>query len=107
MNIIRLVGLLAIIPVALLLTVSFFVLFALGKIQEKRLKTFGYVIVALLWVGALLVTSLGAYTVYTGRHPMMEIMKGMRMQSMMGSQMPMTMQQREMMMRNKMLSPAP
>ncbi|MCX5703193.1 MAG: hypothetical protein NT066_01675, partial [Candidatus Omnitrophica bacterium] len=69
---------------------SFFVLFAIRKIQEQELKTFGYVIAALLWIGAALVFSVGVYTVSTGRHPGMGMMQQMmrcKMQGMM-PQMP-------------------
>lgn len=90
MAILRVMGLFAVIPTALLLTVSFFVLFAIRKIQEQGLKAFGYVIAALLWIGAALVFSVGVYTVSTGRHPGMEMMQQMmkcKMQGMM-PQMP-------------------
>jgi hypothetical protein len=90
MGLFRLMGFFAVIPATVLLTISFFVLFALRKVEALGLKVFGYVIAALLWVGALMVFSLGIYTVYTGRHPMMDMMKGMKygqMQGMMGSQM--------------------
>ena len=76
----RLIGLFAIIPTAVLLTISFFVLFAIRKIESLGLKAFGYVVAALLWVAALLVLSAGIYTLSTGRHPMgcmmHEMMKG-------------------------------
>lgn len=91
MGMFRLLGLFAIIPTTVLLTVSFFVLFALRKTEAGGLKAFGYVIVALLWVGVLLALSLGLYTVSTGRYPiicpMHEMMKG-HMHEMMEGQMP-------------------
>jgi hypothetical protein len=83
----RLLGLFAIIPTTLLMTVSFFVLFAIRKIEEQGLKTFGYVIIGLLWFAAFLVFSLGVYAVSSGRHPIMEMMKqskGCPMEQMMG-----------------------
>jgi hypothetical protein len=85
MNIFRLVGLFTIIPATLLLTISFFVLFLLRKIETEGLKAFGYVITTLLWVGAVLVLSAGVYIISTGRHPMMEMMQQMhgRMPDMM------------------------
>jgi len=91
MNLFRLVGLFAIIPATLLLTVSFFVLFTLRKIEAQGLKAFGYVIASLLWVGALLVFSAGVYTISTGRPPMvcmMQKMMGAKMQGMMAGPMP-------------------
>ena len=89
MGLFRVLGLLAIIPATVLLTISFFVLFALRKVEAAGLKAFGYVVAALLWLGALMVFSLGIYTVSTGRHPMMSIMQGMMGQQMMKGKMPM------------------
>ena len=77
MGLFRLIGLFAIIPATVLLTISFFVLFTLRKIEAPGLKAFGYVIAALLWLCALLVLSAGAYTIATGRHPMMGMMQEM------------------------------
>ena len=95
MNILRLIGVFAIIPTTLLLTVSFFVLFALRKLETQGLKAFGYVIASLLWVCALLVFSCGVYTISTGRHPAMvalqEMMHGQMAGMMMGTPMPETM----------------
>jgi len=73
----RILGLFSIIPTAALLTVSFFVLFALRKIETQGLKIFGYVVVALLWLAAILVFSAGVYTVTTGQHPAMCMMQEM------------------------------
>lgn len=79
----RLIGLFAIIPTAVLLTVSFFVLFTIRKIETSGLKAFGYVVTAVLWIAALLVFSAGVYTVYTGRKtmfcPKKEMMRGYKM----------------------------
>ena len=83
-NMVRFLGLFTIIPVALLLTVSFFVLVVMRKIEEQSLKTFAQVIAVLLWIGAALVFSMGVYIVYTGQHPMMVMMRQMMQQSMMG-----------------------
>jgi len=58
-------GLFAVIPVTLLLTVSFFVLMAIKRAETERLKIFGYVIAALLWVSAALV-SCSALSALTG-----------------------------------------
>ncbi|MFA4889608.1 MAG: hypothetical protein WC628_08575 [Candidatus Omnitrophota bacterium] len=75
----RLIGLFALIPATVLLTISFFVLFSLRKLEIQGLKAFGYVLAALLWVSAILVFSSGIYTLSTGRCPMM---KGCMMQDM-------------------------
>jgi len=86
----RLLGLFAIIPISLLLTVSFFVLIAVCKTENKGLKAFGYVIAALLWLAVILAFSAGLYVIITGKHPLMEMMqhhmmqmKGQMMQPMM------------------------
>lgn len=81
----RLMGLFAIIPATVLLTISFFVLLALRKIEPHGLKVFGYVITALLWCCALLVFSLGVYKLSTGRCPMQEMMQ-CKMHGMMEAQ---------------------
>jgi hypothetical protein len=89
----RLVGLFAVIPATMLLTVSFFVLFTLRKIESGGLKAFGYVIAAFLWAGALLFLSAGIYKVSTGRPNMMRCpmmqgdMKEKGCAKMMGGQM--------------------
>jgi len=87
MGMFRLLGLFAIIPTTVLLTISFFVLFTLRKTEAGGFKAFGYVILALLWCGALLVFSLGIYTISTGRCIMQEMMQ-CKMQGMMGEHMP-------------------
>ena len=73
----RFIGLYAVIPATLLLTVSFFILVVLRKIESQALKVFAYVIIALLWFSTLLVLSLGIYTMSTGRHPMAGMMQKM------------------------------
>ena len=78
----RLMGVYAIIPTALLLAVSFFVLFAIRKIEVYGLRVFGYIVAAILWIAALLVFSAGAYTVYTGRHIMPCLMMEMMQKKM-------------------------
>ena len=57
MCMLRLSYLIAIVPIAALLTASFFVLFTMSKIEEKALKAFGYVVVSFLWLAALVVFS--------------------------------------------------
>jgi len=71
----KLMGLLAIVPVTILLTISFFVLVTLRKNEAGALKVFGYVIAALLWVSAFMVLGTGLYTLSTGRCPMMVAMQ--------------------------------
>jgi hypothetical protein len=73
----RLLGLVAIIPASLLLTVSFFVLLTIGREKTKGLKAFGYVVVDLLWVATAIVISCGVYMIITGKHPMIQMMQQM------------------------------
>jgi hypothetical protein len=100
----RIAGLFAVIPIAVLLTISFFVLFAMRKIETQGLKAFGYVVAALLWLAALLVFSAGVYTLSTGRMPMKcpmmrQMMHGNK-EGMMGSgMMPMMKEQNQGMSR--------
>jgi Cu/Ag efflux pump CusA len=85
----RLMGMFAIIPATMILTVSFFVLFALRKVESNVLKAFGYVVAAMLWVSVLLISSAGVYTLATGRCPMQKMMMEKRgiCQEMMGKKM--------------------
>jgi len=62
--------LLAIVPIAILLTLSFFVLLALRKVEEKTLKTFGYVVVSFIWLAALVIFSGAVYRMAKGPMPM-------------------------------------
>jgi hypothetical protein len=70
--------LIAIVPIAALLTVSFFVLFTLSKIEEKALKAFGYVVAGFLWLAALVVFSGAVYMMAQGS----TVMKCMMQQKM-------------------------
>lgn len=55
MGMLKLASLMVIIPISLLLTASFFVLFALRKVEEKWLKAFGYVVAGFLCLSAIVV----------------------------------------------------
>jgi hypothetical protein len=71
----RIFGLLMFVPATMFLAVSFFILVVIRRIDEKGLKTFGYVVVTLLWIGSSILFSLGAYKVITGKrllHPIWE-----------------------------------
>jgi ABC-type Na+ efflux pump permease subunit len=70
----RLIGVFALVPATMLLTVSYFVLFAQRKVDGGALKAFGYVVAALLWLGSVLFAGAGMYTLATGRCPMMAAM---------------------------------
>jgi len=67
--------LMALVPIAVLLTASFFVLFTLRKIEEKGLKSFGYVVVGSLWLAALVVFSGAAYKIAQGSAVMRGLMQ--------------------------------
>lgn len=70
--------LMAIVPIAVLLTVSFFVLYALRKVEEKALRAFGQVVVVFLWLAALVIFSGAVYKMAQGPVSM----KGMMQQKM-------------------------
>jgi hypothetical protein len=55
MCMLKLAQLMAIVPIAVLLMASFFVLFTLQKIEKKELRVFGYVVVSFLWLAAAVV----------------------------------------------------
>lgn len=78
---VRMMGMAFIIPMTLLLTISFFVLFALRKETGRRIRLFGYVVAVLLWVSSAIVLSAGIYTVATGKHPMIVMTQQMMKQS--------------------------
>jgi len=80
MIVMRAMGLFAIIPASVLLTISYFVLAANKRQEEGNLKAFGYVTAILLWIAASLVLLAGSYTVITGKHPMQIMMKHMMKQ---------------------------
>ena len=108
----RLIGLLAAIPMTMLLTVSFFVLFAVRKQESQGLKAFGYFVTVLLWCSALLVLSCSIYVLSTGRSPIncrmgksmcarMPASMGSLEQNMMSARMPGMMSPMQKMMRGK------
>jgi len=66
--------LLAVVPIAALLTASFFVLFTIRKIEEKGLKAFGYVVAGFLWLAALMVFSAAVYKLGQGPERMKDMM---------------------------------
>jgi hypothetical protein len=59
-----------VVPVSILLTVSFFVLVVLQKVTLKNLKNLGMASVILLWLAALLICATGIYgSVRCGKNP--------------------------------------
>lgn len=75
--------LMAIVPISLFLTLSFFVLSVLRKIEEKWLKIFGYVVVSFLLLSALVVFSGAVFHMTNGLGGMKcKMMQKMKMGSM-------------------------
>jgi hypothetical protein len=64
MGMCRFIGLLAVIPATMFLMVSFFVLFAVSKVDTLGLKKFGKVISVLLWICSALVLSAGISSIF-------------------------------------------
>ncbi|MFH0935780.1 MAG: hypothetical protein V1828_02835 [Candidatus Omnitrophota bacterium] len=76
-------ALFGILPATLLLTASFFVLLAVRKTEKgQALKVFGYVIVALLWLTALLAFTAGIYNYKHDRRSLKCMKSGMMEQGM-------------------------
>ncbi|NTV29624.1 MAG: hypothetical protein HGA80_06045 [Candidatus Omnitrophica bacterium] len=56
---------------AMILAVSFFVLFANSRVESKRLRAFGYVVAVILWLAALLtIGGIGRSAFRQGQCPM-------------------------------------
>ncbi len=70
---IRFMGFFTIIPASVLLAISFFVLFALIKIESPPLKNLGRIVAVLLWISAALLLLMGLYILVTGHHPVIDI----------------------------------
>lgn len=72
-----------VVPISLLLALSFFVLLSISKAQTKGLRVFGYVSAGILWLGVLVILLGGVYKIakcgYQAEHMMR---KKMMMQSM-------------------------
>ena len=71
----RILGFIVFIPASMLLTASFFVLFAIEKVKENGLKAFGKVVAAILIIVSVLIFAKGIYTIATGKCPMMQEMQ--------------------------------
>jgi len=53
----------AIVPIALLLTLSFFVLLNVRKVEGKVFKVFGYLVAGFLWLAVLVIFSSVVYRI--------------------------------------------
>ena len=49
----KMAAIIVVIPISLLMALSFFVLLSVDKVQTKRLKNFGYGVVVILWLATL------------------------------------------------------
>jgi hypothetical protein len=73
MQIFRLLGIYTFIPATIFLVISYFVMLTMQKIDNRGLKSFGNVVVFLLWFSALIIFLSGIYAIVTGRHPIVMI----------------------------------
>ena len=62
----RILGLFSLVPVCVLVTLSFFVLFAVNKTDAEGLKKFGRIVAVFLWVSAAALLVAGAYILCGG-----------------------------------------
>jgi len=53
-------------PIAILMSISFFVLVVVSKLNNKSLKIFGWIVCVLLWVTAVFMAA-SACTIYSAR----------------------------------------
>ena len=86
----RLMGLFAVIPASILLTLGFFVLLVLRKTEEKALKILGSIALVFLLTGSTLIVLSGVHTLMTGKCLMMKMMQakqGMMCKGMMAGPM--------------------
>jgi hypothetical protein len=67
----RLIGLFALFPITMTLTISFFVLFTREKTTNQRLRSFALVVAVLLWLCAALALFGGIAVLSTGHGPRM------------------------------------
>lgn len=82
----KIASIITVIPISLLLALSFFVLLSIDKAQAKRLKTFGYVVAAILWLAVLVIILGGVYRFAKGRDQAKCMMqKKMMMHSVQGT----------------------
>jgi len=68
----RIMGLLVMIPASMLLTASFFVLFAVERAKEKDLKMLGKIVAVVLLIVSSLIFAKGLFIVITGQNPAMK-----------------------------------
>jgi len=86
----RVAPIMVVVPVSLLLALSFFVLLSISKAQTKGLKAFGYVVAGMLWLGVLVIFLGGVYKIAKGGY----LAKCMMHKKMMMQNMPMMQNQK-------------
>lgn len=62
----RIAPIIAVVPISLLLALSFFVLLSIRKAETKGLKAFGYVVAGILWLSVLVIFLGGVYKIAKG-----------------------------------------
>ena len=68
-------GIFGFIPTMVLLTISFFVMVILKKLEEGALKSFGRIIAMLLCAAALMIFTMGLYAVSAGYCPITKMLE--------------------------------
>ena len=71
----------AVVPISLLLVLSFFVLLSIGKAQTKALKIFGFVVAAFLWLAVITIILSGVYGLAKSGYKKCMMQKKMMMQN--------------------------
>ncbi|MCX5782513.1 MAG: hypothetical protein NT145_07430 [Elusimicrobia bacterium] len=71
----RMLGMYMLVPATVLLTISYFVMAVNGKLDKKGLKTFGTIIVILLFLSALLAIVFGTMILALGKPPIVHSIK--------------------------------
>lgn len=62
----RIAPIIVVVPISLLLALSFFVLLSIRKAETKGLKAFGYVVAGILWLSILVIFLGGVYKIAKG-----------------------------------------
>jgi hypothetical protein len=71
----RVFGILAVIPIAILLAIAYFVALTAQRAEAPGLKNLARFVVALLWISAVVVLAGGLAILITGQHPAVLIAK--------------------------------
>ena len=75
----RALGLYALMPTTIFLTLSYLVFYLNRKIENGGLKKFGFVVAILLVLCACVIFSTGLYVIITGTHPAIGLVKSILM----------------------------